>query len=156
MLTATNDRNDTIIEKKEKNTRHEEIKGKLIEIGSLLGGECSAEVRIAKGSQVDVIWSQKIGNMVKALYVFEVQSHGSIDSMFMNLIKAQSYPAVQAVVAVAPTAQLDKIKGETPEYAIDRLKFKLWDFDDVIQVHDLLEQAYTTMGKVSLFPEIFF
>ena len=56
----------------------------------------------------------------------------------------------------AVTAQLDKIKGETPEYVIDRLKFKLWDFDDVIQVHDLLEQAYTTIGKVSLFPESFF
>lgn len=151
----TSKESNTIVPQNEETPKHEEIKNKLIEIGNLLGFECQQEVKIATGAKVDVVWFQKIGNMVKALYVFEVQSHGSIDSLFMNLIKAQAYPAVQAVVAVAPTVQLDKITGETPEHAIDKMKFKLWDFDDVIQVHELLNQAFTTIGKVALFPESF-
>lgn len=151
----TTKESNTIVAQKEETTRHDEIKNKLIEIGQLLGFESQQEVKIATGAKVDVVWAQKIGNMVKALYVFEVQSHGSIDSMFMNLIKAQAFPAVQAVVAVAPTVQLDKIKGETPVHAIDKMKFKLWDFDDVIRVHEWLNQAFTTIGKVALFPESF-
>lgn len=141
---------------KEETTIHEEIKRKLVEIGQFLGFDSRAEIKIATGAIVDVIWAVKIGNMGRALYVFEVQSHGSIDSMILNLIKAQAHPAVQAVVAVASTAQLEKVKGEFPEHAIDKNKLKLWDFDDVMQVHDLLGQALSSIGKLSLVPESFF
>lgn len=41
--------------------------------------------------------------------MFEVQSKGSIDSLILNLKKAQSNAAVQAVVAVADEEQLAKI-----------------------------------------------
>ena len=49
--------------------------------------------------------------MGKAIYVFEVQSKGWIDSLILNLKKAQSNAAVQAVVAVADEEQLAKIKS---------------------------------------------
>ena len=98
-----------------KDTRslHDEIKEKLVAIGELLGFESRAEVRITAGAVVDAVWEAKIGNMGKAIYVFEVQSKGSIDSLILNLKKAQNNAAVQAVVAVADEEQLAKIiKGE--------------------------------------------
>ena len=79
---------------------HDEIKEKLVAIGELLGFDSRSEVKIATGAVVDAIWEAKIGNMGKAIYVFEVQSKGSIDSLILNLKKAQSNAAVQAVVAV--------------------------------------------------------
>ena len=80
---------------------HDEIKEKLVAIGELLGFDSRSEVKITAGAVVDAIWEAKIGNMGKAIYVFEVQSKGSIDSLILNLKKAQSNAAVQAVVAVA-------------------------------------------------------
>lgn len=80
---------------------HDEIKEKLVAIGELLGFDSRSEVKITTGAVVDAVWEAKIGNMGKAIYVFEVQSKGSIDSLILNLKKAQSNAAVQAVVAVA-------------------------------------------------------
>lgn len=84
-------------------------KEKLVAIGELLGFDSRSEVKITTGAVVDAVWEAKIGNMGKAIYVFEVQSKGSIDSLILNLKKAQSNAAVQAVVAVADEEQLAKI-----------------------------------------------
>lgn len=92
---------------------HDEIKEKLVAIGELLGFDSRSEVKITAGAVVDAVWEAKIGNMGKAIYVFEVQSKGSIDSLILNLKKAQSNAAVQAVVAVADEAQLAKIIRES-------------------------------------------
>ena len=78
-----------------------------------MGFESRSEVRITTGAIVDAVWEAKIGNMGKAIYVFEVQSKGSIDSLILNLKKAQSNAAVQAVVAVADEEQLAKIIRES-------------------------------------------
>ncbi len=51
---------------------HDEIKEKLVAIGELLGFDSRAEVKITAGAVVDTIWEAKIGNMGKAIYVFEV------------------------------------------------------------------------------------
>ena len=75
--TRTNDRQN-------QNSLHDEIKQKIVDIGTLLGFESSPEVRIAPGAQVDAVWEVKIGNMGKAIYVFEVQSSGSIDSLILR------------------------------------------------------------------------
>lgn len=87
---------------------HDEIKEKLVAIGELLGFDSRSEVKITTGAVVDAVWEAKIGNMGKAIYVFEVQSKGSIDSLILNLKKAQSNAAVQAVVAVADEEQACK------------------------------------------------
>lgn len=133
---------------------HDEIKDKIVAIGELLGFDSQAEVKIASGAIVDAIWEAKIGNMGKAIYVFEVQSKGSIDSLILNLRKAQSNAAVQAVVAVANDEQLEKIKIES-KGVIDEKSLRTWDIDEIMMVYDSLVRAHESINKLSLVPESF-
>ena len=133
---------------------HDEIKEKLVVIGALLGFESRPEVSIATGAQVDVVWEVKIGNMGKAIYVFEVQSKGSIDSLILNLKKAQSNAAVQAVVAVADEEQLAKIANESVG-VIDEKSLRQWKSEDVLAVYDSLVRAHESINKLALVPKSF-
>ena len=133
---------------------HDEIKEKLVAIGELLGFESRSEVRITAGAVVDAVWEAKIGNMGKAIYVFEVQSKGSIDSLILNLKKAQSNAAVQAVVAVADEEQLAKIIRESAG-VIDEKSLRTWNSDDVLAVYDSLARAHESINKLALVPESF-
>ncbi|NBK77031.1 hypothetical protein D5272_00040 [bacterium D16-76] len=133
---------------------HDEIKEKLVAIGELLGFESRSEVKITTGAVVDAVWEAKIGNMGKAIYVFEVQSKGSIDSLILNLKKAQSNAAVQAVVAVADEEQLAKIIRESSG-VIDEKSLRTWDSDDVLAVYDSLVRAHESVNKLALVPESF-
>ena len=133
---------------------HDEIKEKLVAIGELLGFESRSEVRITTGAVVDAVWEAKIGNMGKAIYVFEVQSKGSIDSLILNLKKAQSNAAVQAVVAVADEEQLAKIIRESAG-VIDEKSLRTWNSDDVLAVYDSLARAHESINKLALVPESF-
>lgn len=126
----------------------------MVAIGELLGFESRSEVKIATGAVVDAVWEAKIGNMGKAIYVFEVQSKGSIDSLILNLKKAQSNAAVQAVVAVADEEQLAKIIRES-EGVIDAKSLRTWDSDDVLVVYDSLARAHESINKLALVPESF-
>ena len=133
---------------------HDEIKEKLVAIRELLGFESRSEVRITTGAVVDAVWEAKIGNMGKAIYVFEVQSKGSIDSLILNLKKAQSNAAVQAVVAVADEEQLAKIIRESSG-VIDEKSLRTWNSDDVLAVYDFLARAHESINKLALVPESF-
>lgn len=133
---------------------HDEIKEKLVAIGELLGFESRSEVKITAGAVVDAVWEAKIGNMGKAIYVFEVQSKGSIDSLILNLKKAQSNAAVQAVVAVADEEQLAKIIRESAG-VIDEKSLRTWDSEDVLAVYDSLVRAHESINKLALVPESF-
>ena len=133
---------------------HDEIKEKLVAIGQLLGFDSRSEVKITAGAVVDAIWEAKIGNMGKAIYVFEVQSKGSIDSLILNLKKAQSNAAVQAVVAVADEGQLSKIIRESAG-VIDEKSLRTWDSEDVLAVYDSLVRAHESINKLALVPESF-
>ena len=133
---------------------HDEIKEKLVAIGELLGFDSRSEVKIATGAVVDAVWEAKIGNMGKAIYVFEVQSKGSIDSLILNLKKAQSNAAVQAVVAVADEEQLAKIIRESAG-VIDEKSLRTWDSEDVLAVYDSLVRAHESINKLALVPESF-
>lgn len=133
---------------------HDELKEKLVTIGELLGFESRSEVRITAGAVVDTVWEAKIGNMGKAIYVFEVQSKGSIDSLFLNLKKAQNNAAVQAVVAVADEEPLAKIIKES-KGVIDEKDLRTWNADDVLAVHDALVRAHESINKLALVPESF-
>ena len=133
---------------------HDEIKEKLVAIGELLGFECRSEVKIATGAVVDAVWEAKIGNMGKAIYVFEVQSKGSIDSLILNLKKAQGNAAVQAVVAVADEEQLVKIRHES-QGVIDKEALRTWDSEDVLAVYDSLVRAHESINKLDLVPKSF-
>ena len=131
---------------------HDEIKEKLVAIGELLGFDSRSEVKITTGAVVDAVWEAKIGNMGKAIYVFEVQSKGSIDSLILNLKKAQSNAAVQAVVAVADEEQLAKIISESAG-VIDEKSLRTWDSEDVLAVYDSLVRAHESINKLALVPE---
>ena len=109
---------------------------------------------VYKRQVVDAVWEAKIGNMGKAIYVFEVQSKGSIDSLILNLKKAQSNAAVQAVVAVADEAQLAKIIRESTG-VIDEKSLRTWDSEDVLAVYDSLVRAHESINKLALVPESF-
>lgn len=144
----------TATSKKHNVSVHDELKEKLVTIGELLGFESRSEVRITAGAVVDAVWEAKIGNMGKAIYVFEVQSKGSIDSLILNLKKAQNNAAVQAVVAVADEEQLAKIIKES-KGVIDEKDLRTWNADDVLAVHDALVRAHESINKLALVPESF-
>ncbi|MCL2791463.1 MAG: hypothetical protein FWD87_00060 [Spirochaetaceae bacterium] len=155
VLSITEKTIDTVkISNKELTSLHDEIKEKLVSIGELLGFESRSEVHIASGAVVDAVWEAKIGNMGKAIYVFEVQSKGSIDSLILNLKKAQSNAAVQAVVAVADEAQLEKIIIES-KGVIDEKSLRTWNSDDVLAVYDALVRVHESINKLALVPESF-
>jgi len=145
---------DKPISAKDTKSLHDEIKDKLVAIGELLGFESRAEVRITAGAVVDAVWEAKIGNMGKAIYVFEVQSKGSIDSLILNLKKAQNNAAVQAVVAVADEEQLAKIIKES-KGVIDEKDLRTWDSEDVLAVYDSLVRVHESINKLALVPESF-
>lgn len=138
----------------ESKSLHDEIKEKLVAIGELLGFDSRSEVKITTGAVVDAVWEAKIGNMGKAIYVFEVQSKGSIDSLILNLKKAQSNAAVQAVVAVADEGQLAKIIRESAG-VIEEKSLRTWDSEDVLAVYDSLVRAHESINKLALVPESF-
>ena len=127
---------------------HDEMIDKIVEIGTWLGFEAEKEVKVCKGDKVDAVWKVKIGNMGMIMYVFEVQSHGSIDSLILNLQRAENNKAVQRLIAVSDEKQLEQIRQESE--TIKNLDIVLWDFRDVDRVHDNLQEAFSSINKLGL------
>lgn len=75
-------------------------------------------------------------------------------SLILNLKKAQSNAAVQAVVAVADEEQLAKIIRESAG-VIDEKSLRTWDSEDVLAVYDSLVRAHESINKLALVPESF-
>lgn len=143
------------IEKDEKQFIHNDIINQIVEIGQWLGFESRAEVKIADGAVVDAIWQAQIGNMGKVIYAFEVQTHGSIDSLILNLQKATNNFAVQAIVAVSDEKQIEKIKRESRGIRDIETKLKTWDYTEVIEMHDCLERSNEIINNLGLVPDSF-
>jgi hypothetical protein len=134
---------------------HNEVRDKLANIGDWLGFESRTEVKVADGSKVDTVWESTIGNMGRVIYVFEVQTKGSIDSLILNLLKSLNNPAVQGVVAVSDSVQIEKIRKHAAGVAQLRDKLKYWDYKDVLQVHEALEAVNESINKLELVPQGF-
>lgn len=142
------------LSQEESNFVHNEIRDKLRDIGQWLGFNASIERKVADGSVVDTVWESVIGNMGRVMYVFEVQTKGSIDSLILNLLKAKNNPAVQGVVAVSDKKQIEKIKKHSATIkGLEDLKY--WDYEEVIQVHESLEFVNTSINKLKLVPDGF-
>ena len=151
---ATSNSNKEKKESKESSkSLHREMIDKIIDIGNSLGFETEDEVKVAKGAVVDAVWKVKIGNMGMIMYVFEVQSKGSIDSLILNLQKSKNNPAVQRLIAVSDAKQLQEIKNESE--SIPGLNIVLWDFDEVNMVHESLNNAFGIINKLELVPPDF-
>jgi hypothetical protein len=131
---------------------HNEIRDKLAEIGQWLGFVAEIEVPVAHGAKVDTVWSVSVGNMGKIIYAFEVQTQGSIDSLALNLMKAMNNPAVQGIVAVSDSQQIEKIKKEVSSLPNLAPKLRYWNYDDVLRVHAQLEEVNEAINKLGLVP----
>ena len=146
---------DIQIEKDEKQFIHNDIINQIVEIGQWLGFESKSEVKIADGAVVDAIWQAQIGNMGKVIYAFEVQTHGSIDSLLLNLQKATNNFAVQSIVAVSDEKQIEKIKRESKGIRDIESKLKTWNYIEVMEMHDCLERSNEIINNLGLVPESF-
>ena len=154
-ITRINEIEDVPIEKDTKLFVHNDIINQIIEIGQWLGFESKSEVKIADGAIVDAIWQAQIGNMGKVIYAFEVQTHGSIDSLLLNLQKATNNFAVQAIVAVSDEKQIEKIKRESVGIHSIETKLKMWDYKEVIEMHNCLERSNEIINNLGLVPDSF-
>lgn len=149
------DRPPVEVEKDNKNFVHNEIRDKIADIGRWLGLQSETEKKVADGAKVDTLWEATIGNMGRVIYVFEVQTSGSIDSLLMNLLRALNNPAVQGVVAVSDAAQLDKIKKEAAGIQGLSGKLKYWNYEEVMKVHDALSDVSAAINALGLVPQGF-
>ncbi|MDF1556153.1 MAG: hypothetical protein P1P84_23990 [Deferrisomatales bacterium] len=134
---------------------HNDIRDKLAEIGAWLGFSASVEKKVADGSKVDTVWEATIGNMGRVIYVFEVQTKGSIDSLILNLLKSLNNPAVQGVVAVSDAAQIKTIQKHSAGVPGLTDKLKCWDYEQVLQVHEALAQVNEAINGLGLVPQGF-
>lgn len=134
---------------------HDEIRDKLSDIGEWLGFKGRTEVKVADGSKVDTVWEATIGNMGRTIYVFEVQTKGSIDSLLMNLLKSLNNPAVQGIVAVSDAAQIEKIRKHAASIPQLSTKLRFWDYLEVLQVHEDLSSVNESINSLGLVPESF-
>jgi len=134
---------------------HNDVRDKLREIGEWLGFTGTIEMKVAEGSKVDAVWEATIGNMGRVIYVFEVQTGGSIDSLIINLLKALNNPAVQGVVAVSDAEQIEKIKRYADGVQGLAGKLKCWNYEDVLRTHERLETVYESINSLGLVPDGF-
>lgn len=139
--------------KKESMFVHNDIRDQIRDIGQFLGFDADIEKKVAAGAVVDAIWNVKIGNMGRIIYVFEVQTAGSIDSLILNLIKAKNNKAVQGIVAVTDAKQIETIKKEVQTVPTIRDEIKYWDYTEVLQVYDNLSSVNESINKLQLLPD---
>ena len=130
---------------------HNDIRDKLAEIGRCLGFSAEVEKKVATGAVVDTIWEVTIGNMGRVIYVFEVQTAGSIDSLILNLMKAKNNKAVQGIVAVTDQKQIEKIKKEIASLPIAG-EVKFWNYAEVLKVHESLQYVNESINNLGLVP----
>ena len=137
--------------KKDATFIHNDIRDKVAEIGHCLGFRAEVEKKVAAGAVVDAIWEVTIGNMGRVIYVFEVQTSGSIDSLILNLMKAKNNKAVQGIVAVTDQKQIERIKKEIESLLIkDKVKF--WDYTEVLRIHEALQFVNESINRLGLVP----
>ncbi len=134
---------------------HDDIRDKLRDIGQWLGFASKIEQKVSEGSKVDTVWEATIGNMGRVIYIFEVQTKGSIDSLILNLLKSLNNPAVQGVVAVSDAKQMEKIKKHALDVKELRDKLKYWDYEEVSRVHESLEFVNECINQLDLVPQGF-
>jgi hypothetical protein len=134
---------------------HNDIRDKLRDIGQWLGFTAKIEQKVSEGSKVDTIWEATIGNMGRVIYIFEVQTKGSIDSLILNLLKSLNNPAVQGVVAVSDRNQIEKIKAHVKDVKDLKDKLKYWDYEEVSKIHESLEYVNASINELGLVPHGF-
>lgn len=134
---------------------HNDIRDKIRDIGLWLGFNAKIEQKVSDGSKVDAIWESTIGNMGRVIYVFEVQTKGSIDSLILNLLKSLNNAAVQGVIAVSDKEQIERIKKHSFDVKDLKDKLKFWDYEEILKVHESLEYVNSSINNLGLVPQGF-
>ncbi len=130
---------------------HDDVIEQLIAIGQALGFQTEKEKLVAKGAKVDVVWQARIANLGVVMYVFEVQSHGSIDSLILNLQRAQVNQSVQRLIVVANAKDIEKTRGEVASLPESfRRAVSYWDVSDAIHAADLVDELFGIINKLEL------
>ncbi len=154
--TVTKKSDDEVLDKPEDSPFiHNDIRDKLRDIGQWLGFNAKIEQKVADGSKVDAVWEATIGNMGRVIYVFEVQTKGSIDSLIVNLLKSLNNPAVQGVVAVSDKDQINRIKKHSADVKNLTDKLRFWDYEEVLKVHESMEFTNSSINNLGLVPQGF-
>lgn len=132
-------------------SRHTEVINKLSDIGIWLGFEVETEKAIAIGARVDVVWQTRIANLGSVSYVFEVQDKGSVDSLIVNLQRAQVNSSVQKLIIVSDAEQIEKIKKEIETMPESFRKDSTYLLDtEVDSTHERLEYVASIIAKLNL------
>src|SRR5450432_480163 len=130
---------------------HDEIIEQLINVGQWLGFQAEREKPVARGAVVDAIWQARIANLGVVSYVFEVQRRGSIDSLILNLQRAQNNPTVQRLIVVALSHEIERIRQEIatmPESFRKSVAFM--EVSEVIHAAALIGELSGIIGKLEL------
>lgn len=90
--------------------------------------------------------------MGRVIYVFEVQTSGSIDSLVLNLMKAKNNKAVQGIVAVTDDKQIEKIKKEVSSLPIKN-EIKYWNYEEVLRIYESLLFVNESINNLGLVPK---
>ncbi len=130
---------------------HDEIIDHLVAIGQWLGFQAEKEKLVARGARVDAVWQARIANLGVVTDVFEVQRKGSVDSLVLNLQKAQNNPSVQRLIVVANSANIDHVRQEIatlPESFRKAVGFM--DVAEVERAAELIEELAGIIDKLDL------
>lgn len=130
---------------------HDEIVDQLVNIGQWLGFQAEKEKMVARGAKVDAIWQARIANLGVVTYVFEVQRRGSVDSLILNLQRAQNNPTVQRLIVVANTADIERIRQEIatlPESF--RKSVGYMEVREAVRAAELIGELSGLIGKLEL------
>jgi hypothetical protein len=93
--------------------------------------------------------------MGRVIYVFEVQTKGSIDSLILNLLKYMNHPGVQGLIAVSDLKQLETIKKHAENVSDLSKKLRYWDYTEILQNHEALEAVNESINRLGLVPQSF-
>lgn len=91
---------------------HGAVIDQLLELGDGLGFEVAKEFAVSHGCRIDAIWKSRVANLGNIAYAFEVHRKGSRDSAILNLQRVRRDPAVQKVILVSSSKELDQFKLE--------------------------------------------
>jgi hypothetical protein len=130
---------------------HDEVVEQLVNIGQWLGFQAEKEKMVARGAKVDAIWQARIANLGVVTYVFEVQRRGSVDSLILNLQRAQNNPTVQRLIVVANASDIDRIRQEIttlPESF--RKSVSYMEVREAIRAAELIGELSGIIGKLEL------
>ena len=130
---------------------HDQVVDELVAIGQWLGFEAEKEKRIATGARVDVTWQARIANLGAVTYVFEVQRRGAIDSLILNLQRAQNNPSVQRLVVVANSDDIARVVREIASLPESfRRSVAFMEAADTMRAAELLDELSGIINKLEL------